>query len=126
MPVTKTEAIKNFLTAATHPDLAALYNPSMEVQVSVAQDGGEKVQQEFKGRQYSVYTDGLDRWKSFRIPLNANAEATGQRRPDELRPGRPRRGDRPDRLGLQGGKSRSGSASTSTRSPATPRATAAS
>lgn len=74
MSLTKTEAIKNFLDLKTHPDLAALYNRDLEVQVSVGQDGGEKVQAEFKGRQYSAYTDGLTTWKSFRIPLNANTE----------------------------------------------------
>lgn len=73
MSVTKTEAVKHFLTEKTHPDLADLYNSSMELQVSVAQDGGEKVQQEFKGRQYAAYTDGRTSWKSFRIPLNANS-----------------------------------------------------
>jgi hypothetical protein len=72
--VTKTEAVRNFLAAYTHPDLAALYTPAMEVQVSVAQDDGEKVQKEFKGRQFAAYTDGLSEWKSFRIPLNANSE----------------------------------------------------
>jgi hypothetical protein len=33
--VTKREAIKNFLIANTHPDLAGRYNPNMEVQVGV-------------------------------------------------------------------------------------------
>jgi hypothetical protein len=73
MPVTKTEAVKNLLTANTHPDLAALYQSRLEVQVSVAQDGGEKIEKEFKGRQYAAYTDGLSEWKSFRIPRNANS-----------------------------------------------------
>jgi hypothetical protein len=47
--VTKTEAIRNFLKMKTHPDLAGLYDSSMEVQVNVAQDGGEKDHKEFKG-----------------------------------------------------------------------------
>src|SRR5437868_6469501 len=72
--VSKTEAIKNFLNMKTQADLAGLYNPAMEVQVSVAQDGGEKVPQEFRGHAYSVYTDGRTKWKSFRLPLNANSE----------------------------------------------------
>jgi hypothetical protein len=73
--VTKTEAVGYFLRLKTHPDLAGLYNASMEVQVSVAQDGGDKIQKEFRGRQYAAYTDGRgNEWKSFRIPLNANSE----------------------------------------------------
>ena len=74
VPVMKTEAIKYLLTKHTHPDLAALYDPGLEVQVSVAQDGGDKVEQEFKGRQYAAWTDGRTTWKNFRIPLNANTE----------------------------------------------------
>lgn len=73
-PVTRTEAIKNFLTAKTFSDLAALYNSNMEVQVSVAQDGGDNLEKEYKGRRYTVFTDGLSEWKSFRIPLNANSD----------------------------------------------------
>jgi hypothetical protein len=73
--VTKTEAVGYFLRLKTHPDLAGLYNASMEVQMSVAQDGGDKIQKEFRGRQYAAYTDGRgNEWKSFRIPLNANSE----------------------------------------------------
>ena len=74
MPVNKTEAVKYLLDNYTHADLARLYGPAMEVQVSVAQDGGEKVEQEFKGRQYAAWTDGRTEWKNFRIPLNANTE----------------------------------------------------
>jgi hypothetical protein len=71
-PVTKTEAIKYFLTKYAHADLAALYDPGLEVQVIVAQDGGDKVDKEYNGRRYSVWTDARTEWKSFRIPLNAN------------------------------------------------------
>ncbi len=46
----RTEAIKNFLTAATHPDLADLYYDGMEVQVNVAQDAGERVEGEYLGK----------------------------------------------------------------------------
>ena len=74
MPVNKTEAVKYLLNTYSYPDLAALYNSAMECQVSVAQDGGEKVEQEFKGRQYAAWTDGRTEWKNFRIPLNANTE----------------------------------------------------
>ncbi len=67
------EAIKRFLDHATHKDLADLYNGNMECQVNVAQDGGERVDGEFKGRKWHGWTDGLTTWKSFRIPWNANS-----------------------------------------------------
>jgi hypothetical protein len=69
---TKTEAIKAFLKIATHPDLAALYHHDMECQVIVAQDNGERLEGEFKGVKWSGYTDGLQVWKAFRCPRNAN------------------------------------------------------
>jgi hypothetical protein len=72
--VTKSEAVKNFLRMNTHPDLAGLYNASMECQVSVAQDDGDKIEKEFKGRRYPAYSDGRTEWASFRIPRNANSE----------------------------------------------------
>jgi hypothetical protein len=68
---TRTEAIKRVLEAQTHPDLAALYNYNMEVQVTVAQDGGERVDKTFNGRTFMSWTDGLETWKPFRIPRNA-------------------------------------------------------
>ncbi len=72
---TKTEAIKAFLNASTWPDLAALYNYNIEVQVNVAQDGGERISSEgFKGRKSHGYSDGLTTWKSFRIPWKANSK----------------------------------------------------
>jgi hypothetical protein len=74
MPVSKSEAIDYVLNKSTHRDLAKLYNREMEVQVSVAQDGGDKVDKEYNGRRYSVWTDGLTEWKDFRIPFNANSE----------------------------------------------------
>jgi hypothetical protein len=73
----KTEAIAAFLKAKTHPDLAALYSPAMEVQVNVGRDSGRRVDAgEFKGREYNVWTDGINTWKPFRIPLAANSEPT--------------------------------------------------
>ena len=69
---TKTEAIHNFLTARTHADLACLYNFNMEVQVNVAQDGGDRVTGDFKGKQWHAWTDGMTNWKPFRIPFKAN------------------------------------------------------
>jgi len=71
---TKTEAIKNFLTVATHPDLAALYHYGMEVQVNVAQDGGDRISSEgFRGRTWHSYSNGIQQWKSFRIPWKASS-----------------------------------------------------
>ncbi len=70
----KTLAIKRFLVARTHDDLASLYTSEMEVQVNVAQDGGDRVTEDFKGRKWQGYTDGLTTWKAFRIPWKANSE----------------------------------------------------
>lgn len=76
--VTKTEAIKAFLINSTHSDLAALYNYNMECQVNVGQDGGTRVEGDYRGRQWHGWTDsnGLEVWKSFRIPFNAATEPT--------------------------------------------------
>jgi len=71
---TKTQAVKLFLEHATLTDLAGLYNPEMECQVNVAQDGGERVSNEFKGRRWHGWSDGLTTWKSFRIPYKAATE----------------------------------------------------
>lgn len=71
-----TEALKAFLTQYTHTDLACLYNHNMEIQVNVAQDNGERVQEKsgYSGRLWNGYTDGLTTWKPFRIPWNAATE----------------------------------------------------
>jgi len=74
MQPSRTEAIKRFLAACTHSDLADLYSYDMEVQVNVAQDGGERVTKDFKGRQYQAYTDGTRTWKAIRIPYKANSD----------------------------------------------------
>lgn len=74
MNPTRTQAIKTFLTNKTWPDLAAMYNENMEVQVNVAQDGGTRVEGEYKGKQWLAWTDGLTTWKSFRIPFKANTD----------------------------------------------------
>jgi len=68
---TKTEAVKSFLTAKTHHDLASLYDYGMEVQVNVAQDNGIRVDGEYQGRKWLGWSDGLTTWKPFRIPFNA-------------------------------------------------------
>jgi hypothetical protein len=72
--VTKTEAIKAFLIARAPADLASLYNPDMEVQVTVAKDSGERVEGDFRGKMWHGYTDGGQIWKPIRIPRNANTE----------------------------------------------------
>lgn len=68
---TKTEAIKSFLLLRTHKDLANQYSINMECQVNVAQDGGDRIEGDFKGRKWHGWTDGLTTWKSFRIPHKA-------------------------------------------------------
>jgi hypothetical protein len=72
--ILKSVAIKKILEAKTHPDLACLYNLGMECQVNVAQDGGERVDGEFRGRKWHGFSDGLTTWKSFRIPYKAYSE----------------------------------------------------
>lgn len=72
--VTRTQAISAFLRSQTHDDLSLLYNHNMECQVNVAQDNGERVEGEFKGKIWHGWTDGVQTWKSFRIPRNANTE----------------------------------------------------
>jgi hypothetical protein len=73
---TKSEAVKNLLTAWTLPELAALYSIEMECQVIVAQGDGKRVDGEYKGKKSHGYTDenGLEIWKPFRIPYNASTE----------------------------------------------------
>jgi len=72
----KITVIKNFLTDRTVQDLSNLYEGNMECQVNVAQDGGERVEGDYKGKQWHGWTDGLQTWKSFRIPWNANGNPT--------------------------------------------------
>lgn len=70
----RTEAIKALLSARTHHDLASLYTDAMECQVNVAPDDGERINGDFKGRKWHGWTNGVQTWKPFRIPLNAHAE----------------------------------------------------
>lgn len=72
--LTRTQAISNFLIKMARPDLARLYNQDMEVQVNVAQDGGERVEGDFKGKHWQGWTDGMTTWKPFRIPYKANTD----------------------------------------------------
>ena len=72
----KSDAVKAFLQANTHADLAALYNFSMEMQVNVSQGSGEAVEGEYQGKRWrgwSNLTTG-EVWKPFRIPYNAATE----------------------------------------------------
>jgi hypothetical protein len=79
--VTKTEAVKAFLIARTHPELARMYSHDMECQVIVRQGQGEKIDGEFEGVRWIGYTDGLNTWKPFRIPRNASTEPVYQDTP---------------------------------------------
>ena len=72
--VTRVIAIKNFLSDFTIKDLADLYNGDMECQVNVAQDGGERIEGDYKGRAWHGWSDGIEKWKSFRIPYKANTK----------------------------------------------------
>ena len=73
--ITRSTAIKNFLIASTHQDLADLYHSGMEVQINVSQDGGERETTEgFRGRTWHSYSDGIQKWYGFRIPKNAATE----------------------------------------------------
>jgi hypothetical protein len=71
--VTRSQAIKAFLTERTIPDLASLYGIEMECQVNVAQDAGDRIEGDYHGRQWHGWTDGIQVWKSFRIPYNASS-----------------------------------------------------
>lgn len=72
MSVTKSQAIKAFLMERAPRDLADLYSEDMEVQVTVAKDGGERTEGDFRGKVWHGYTDGIQIWKPIRIPRNAN------------------------------------------------------
>lgn len=74
MQPTKTQAIAAFLKAKTHEDLACLYSHDMECQITVSQDGGTRIDGEYRGRKWNGYTDGFQTWKPIRIPLNASTE----------------------------------------------------
>lgn len=71
---TKTQAILRFLQAKTHKDLSSLYNLNMEVQVLVSQENGTRIDGDYKGKHWHGWTDGVQTWKPFRIPLKANTE----------------------------------------------------
>ena len=75
MSVKRSQAIKLFLNTHTHADLASLYNKGMEVQVNVAKDKGERNEAgDFKGKAWVEWTDGIEKWASYRMPKNAMSE----------------------------------------------------
>jgi len=67
----RSDAIANWLNVKAKEDMARLYTCDMEVQVNVAIDNGERVDNEFKGKKGVAYTDGCTTWASFRMPRNA-------------------------------------------------------
>lgn len=67
--MTRTEAIKKFLHNKGF--MAQLYTPDMEVQVNVAKLDGEPITGTYAGKRWQGFSDGLNTWKSFRIPWNA-------------------------------------------------------
>lgn len=73
----KMEAVRLFLNGKAHTDLAALFNPEMELQVNVGQDGGEKITGNYLGHNWSGWQrkEGGEIWKSFRVPWKANTES---------------------------------------------------
>lgn len=73
---TKSEAIKTFLTNVTHADLANQYCFDMECVVTVAQDCGDPITKEYRGHKWQGWTDGMQTWKPFWIPRQANTEPT--------------------------------------------------
>jgi hypothetical protein len=70
----RSDAIINYLSAVADENMARLYRPEMEVQVNVAIDCGERVDNEFKGKKSVAYSDGCTTWASFRMPKNAMSE----------------------------------------------------
>ena len=71
----KSEVVQGFLKSKTHQDLAAMYVKNMEVQVNVAKEHGNSVDTGKLGGKVSMsYTDGIDTWRPFRIPMKAMSE----------------------------------------------------
>lgn len=70
----RTEVIKQFLNTFAQRDLASMYSADMECQVNVGQDGGERVEGDYQGHHWTGWTNGVETWKSFRIPWRANSE----------------------------------------------------
>ncbi len=68
----KRQALQKFLHSQPY-DLCKLYTPEMEIQVNVARDEGEPVHGIYAGKRWHGFQDGMQLWKSFRIPWNANS-----------------------------------------------------
>lgn len=69
----RTAVIEAFLKKNSPIDL---YSKEMECQVNVAADGGQRVEGEYKGKNWHGWTDGVTKWKPFRIPWNAKENPT--------------------------------------------------
>jgi len=78
--MTKTEAVKKFLQLHGTSPYATRYSAEMELQVNVAQDDGDRIKGEFKGKRWMGWTNPEtgEIWKVFRVPWNANAEPNYQ------------------------------------------------
>lgn len=70
MGQTRADAIHCFLQDHARPELAALYNYGMEVQVNTAQGTGTR-KQNVKGSRAIIWTDGKTSWYNYRIPKSA-------------------------------------------------------
>lgn len=71
----KSDAIRAFLNAKAHPDLAALYHKGMECQVNVAQGRGTRIEVGGLGSKPGIaFTHEGETWKSFRIPAKAMSD----------------------------------------------------
>ena len=70
----RTTAFRNYLLDHSPLDLALLYTHEMEIQVSVAPDGGREVNETYNGRPWRGYTDDAGQtWKDIRIPWSSGA-----------------------------------------------------
>lgn len=69
----KRTVVYNFINLYAQPHLR-LYTPEMEVQVNVRQGNGTKTRTSGRGKNSFFYTDGVEKWKNFRIPYNANTD----------------------------------------------------
>ena len=70
--VLRLDAVNNFLN---HQSIKNnMWHRDLELQVNVKSDGGERIEQTFSGRSYHSYTDGVNTWKSFRVPFNAKTD----------------------------------------------------
>lgn len=74
--ITRSQAISNFLRDNAKSDLFNLYSIEMECQVNVARDNGNPISGEYHGKKWKAWADGIEQWKSFRIPFNASSKPT--------------------------------------------------